>query len=338
MTIYPKTAWQNADPVDVNMNPQELARTKNWLEATVGDTACRQVIIRRGYLVSEWNYNLAREEQVRLASATKSIYSCMLAIAIADGKLSSADEKVVDHYPEMMEPPENGGPKPGRYPFEKDREITFRQLISNTSGYMKPNETPGRVFHYQTYGMNILIHALAKLYGLYDISDPEGSPGLRSLIDDRIKQPIGGNWDYYLMNFELQSTARLDIFGYFEGAAINALDMARLGWLWLNWGRWEDQQLVPEAWLREASQTAPDIKANCPETDWQYGYGFWTNSDGQLFPGMSKDIYMAAGAGNQYIWVCPSLELVIVQSPGLRYRLDDSFSDFFARTVDACKE
>jgi len=65
----------------------------------------------------------------------------------------------VDYYPEMMDIAEDEGPKPGRYAFEKDWDITFRQLICNTSGYMKPGEEPGKVFHYQTFGMNILILA-----------------------------------------------------------------------------------------------------------------------------------------------------------------------------------
>jgi hypothetical protein len=64
-----------------------------------------------------------------LASAAKSIFSCILGIAIADGKLPSADAKIVDYYPEAMDVPEGEGPKPGRYAFEKDRHITFRQLI-----------------------------------------------------------------------------------------------------------------------------------------------------------------------------------------------------------------
>ena len=180
-------------------------------------------------------------------------------------------------------------------PFPRTGEITFRQLISNTSGYMKPGEEPGQVFHYQTYGMNVLAHALAKIYGLYDMADPEGSPGLKPLIDRMFGDAIGTSWGRYLFNFDLQPNARLNIFGYYDGVLSNALDMARLGWLWRNWGRWNGEQLIPEAWLREATSTAPAIRENCPQEDWRYGYGFWTNEHGLLWPDLPTDSYAAQG-------------------------------------------
>ena len=140
----------------------------------------------------------ARNTHLPLASAAKSVFSCILGIAIREGKIPSADAKVADFYPEAMDISEGEGPKPGRYAFQKDRAITFRQLISNTSGYMKPGEEPGKVFHYQTYGMNILTHAVAKIYGFYDCQDPEGSPGFKQLVDEKLRIPIGASWSYSL--------------------------------------------------------------------------------------------------------------------------------------------
>ena len=55
----------------------------------------------------------------------------------------------------MMEVAESDGPKPGRRAFRENKDITFRQLVGNTSGYMTPGEPPGRHFHYQTYGTMI---------------------------------------------------------------------------------------------------------------------------------------------------------------------------------------
>jgi CubicO group peptidase (beta-lactamase class C family) len=275
------------------------------------------VVVRRGALVAEWNHNVSRDAQVWLASATKSIFSSMLGIAISERVISDADAKVVDYYPEAMDVPAGAGPKPGRHVFEKDHAITFRQLISNTSGYMKPGEEPGTVFHYQTFGMNILTHAIAKAYGLYDPADPEGSPGLRALVDEKLRVPLGATWGYYLTNFQHPPDARTAIWGYYEGVKSTALDMARLGWLWLNQGTWDGHEVVPQDWLVCATKTAPGIVANCPRSQWRYGYGFWANDYGKLWPSLPRDSYAAAGAGSQHIWVCPSLELVVVQSPGL---------------------
>jgi CubicO group peptidase (beta-lactamase class C family) len=259
-----------------------------------------------------------------------------LGIAIAESKLPSADAKIVDYYPEAMDVPEGKGPKAGRYAFEKDHNITFRQLISNTSGYMKPGEEPGKVFNYQTFGMNILTHAIAKVYGLYSISDPEGSPGFKQLVDEKLRIPIGATWDYYQMNFNLHTKARINIFGYYDGVKASALDMARLGWLWCNYGRWMGKQIIPDAWLREATQTAPDIHANCPREQWRYGCGFWTNDHGQLWPSLPRDSFGASGSGSQHIWVSPSLELVVVQSPGIWQDQSENDTGLLKFVLDAC--
>jgi CubicO group peptidase (beta-lactamase class C family) len=259
---------------------------------------------------------MASEETARIASAAKSLYACVLGVVIAEGKLASADERVFDTYPEFMDVPDGEGPKEGRYAFDKDRDITFRQLICNTSGYMKPGEEPGKVFHYQTYGMNILTHSLARLYGYYDLEDPEGSPGFKTLIEEKLAKPIGARLDYTLSNFDLHERARLPIFGYYCQVHTNPSDAARLGWLWCNNGRWKERQVVPASWMREIVDVAPDILANAPEKDWVYGHGFWTNTRGKLWPGLPTDGFSACGAGGHFISVFPSLELVVVQNPG----------------------
>ena len=59
-------------------------------------------------------------------------------------RLGSDDDRVVDYYLEIIEVREGQGPKPGRHAFSKDKNVTFRQLIANTSGYMKPKEKSGK--------------------------------------------------------------------------------------------------------------------------------------------------------------------------------------------------
>jgi hypothetical protein len=61
---------------------------------------------------------------------------------------------------------------------------------------------------------------------------------------------------------------------------------------------------------------APDILANCPEEEWRYGHGIWTNSEGKLWPMLPREAFGASGAGGHYWTVFPSQELVVVQNPG----------------------
>jgi CubicO group peptidase (beta-lactamase class C family) len=94
-------------------------------------------------------------------------------------------------------------------------------------------------------------------------------------------------------------------------------DQARLGWLWRHAGRWRDRQVIPAAWMRQATVTAALVRATASPEGWCYGHGFWTNDRGTLWPSLPRDSFAAQGAGGQHIWVCPSLDLVVAQSPGI---------------------
>ena len=319
--VFPGSDWERCSPSDAGMSPSKLDEAKGWLDDQMADKPYRVVIVRSGRIVAEWIEGVGSEEKLPIASAAKSVYSNILGIVVAEGKIPSADAEAYDYFPELMDVPEEAGPKANRYSFPKDRHVTLRQLISNTSGYMKPGEEPGKVFNYQTYGMNILTHSLAAAYGLYDVSDPERSPGFKVLIEKKLASKIGVKWDYTLSNFDLHERARIDIYGYYCQIHTTAPDFARLGWLWCNWGRWSDEQIIPEDWLRESTRTNPSIMANCPEHERLYGYGIWTNDHGLLWPELPRSGFTASGAGGHYCSVFPEQDLVVVQNPG-RYRRD----------------
>jgi CubicO group peptidase (beta-lactamase class C family) len=185
------------------------------------------------------------------------------------------------------------------------------------SGYLKPGERPDSKFHYQTFGMNILTHAIAKIYGYYDSTHPRRLPGFKKLIDQKIREPIKGRWKYKYTNFKHPRRAKTGIFGYYTDIKASAREMARIGYLWLRLGNWNGNQLIPEEWLKEATKTAPNIKANCKEDLWKYGYAFWTNDYGKMWPNLPRCSYAASGAGQKHIWVCPSLGIVVAQNPGI---------------------
>lgn len=310
-------AWTQAAPEAVGLHEGRLAEAKRAWDAWADGRTYRVAVVRGGQLVAHWCQGVDPAAHLSLASAGKSVFSTVLGIAVAEGMIGSADDKVIDDYPEMMDVPDGAGPKAGRFAREKDREITFRQLISNTSGYLKPDERPGHVFHYQTFGMNILCHAIATRCGLYDSRDPQRLPGISALIDEKIGKPIGAEWTYHTWNFDHAPGARTGIFGNYTSIDTTALDMARLGLLWLRRGCWGDRQIVPAAYVDEATRVAAPIREHESPGQWVYGLGFWTNETGRLWPDLPTDSYAARGAGRQLIWACPSADLVVVKSPGL---------------------
>jgi CubicO group peptidase (beta-lactamase class C family) len=99
-------------------------------------------------------------------------------------------------------------------------------------------------------------------------------------------------------------------FGYSLGSA---RDWARLGILLLQDGRWNGEQLVPEAYLRFMRTAAPAWEAD--GRPW-YGGFVWLNR-GELWPG-PKDSYALVGSGGQSTIVYPTHDLVIVRMGHVR--------------------
>ncbi|MEX2356119.1 MAG: serine hydrolase [Thermaerobacterales bacterium] len=349
--VFPGKEWSYVNPAEAGLEPEKLEQARRYFDYNVGGPY-RAVIVRHGRVVAEWNQEYESDVRLYIFSAIKSFLSCLLGIAVHEGKISSADDQVTDYYPEALDVPAGTGPKPGRHVFPENRDITLRQLISQTSGYMKPGEKPGQVYHYQSFGMNILGKAIARAYGLFDEPGPEVTPNLKKLYDEKFRIPLEASWGYYMKpvipasdpksipakyrtyNTVVQPGAWAEIFCYSDGIRMSALDMARMGWLWCNWGSWNGRQLIPETWMREAARTAPDIRANHPEHERMYGYAFWINEFGVLWPDAPRDSFAARGATDRaHIWACPSLDLVVAESPGLA---PDERNEFLRLLVAAC--
>ena len=314
--IFPGKNWQVSEPDEAGIDQTRLCKARRFQVEQSGSRPYRILIARHGKIIAEWNFGIDPEKKASQASASKSTFSSVLGIAIKEGVISSENDRVVDYYPEMLEVSAGQGPKKGRFAFAENEEITFRQLIGNTSGYMKPGEAPGKVFNYQTFGMNVLTHAVASAYSLYKTANPRQGAGFGTLTEWKIRNPIEGSWSWVYKNFEMQAQARTDIFGYMTVYEMAPRDMARIGWLWLNRGNWDGAQIIPPHWIDKATKVSDEIIANEPVKRHVYGLGFWCNDQGQVWPDLPPDSFAASGAGNQHIWICPSLELVVVQSPG----------------------
>jgi CubicO group peptidase (beta-lactamase class C family) len=76
-------------------------------------------------------------------------------------------------------------------------------------------------------------------------------------------------------------------------------DMAKFGYLYLNDGTWDGEQIVPSNWVRVSTQTR---LATGEGVD--YAYQWWVSS--------SSNQYAAQGLNGQIIYVIPGLEMLIV--------------------------
>jgi len=87
----------------------------------------------------------------------------------------------------------------------------------------------------------------------------------------------------------------------YAGVRLRPPDLARLGQLYLDRGRWDDEQLVSESWIEQA--TAPLVEPYRGLTD-HYGFQWWVAAD--------EGYFCALGLGGTAVVVDPTREIVVV--------------------------
>ena len=246
-----------------------------------------------------------------MKSASKSVMSLLLGIAIDRGLIRSVNEPIFNFFPELSDL---------RSP-EKDR-IQLVHALTMSMGLRWVEATPatgdenndearmhmasdqcryvlglpaiapaGREFFYNT-GALALVSAV--------IRKATGQP-IEEFARVNLFEPLGivsVKWDRY--------RGEADAGG---GLFLRPRDMAKIGQLVLAGGRWNDRQIVSKQWI-EAS-TAFKLKA---DDDQSYGYLWWR---GRLrLNGREVQWIGALGRGGQYIRIVPELDLVVVVTAG----------------------
>jgi CubicO group peptidase (beta-lactamase class C family) len=77
--------------------------------------------------------------------------------------------------------------------------------------------------------------------------------------------------------------------------------MAKFGYLYLNNGSWNGEQIIPSEWVQTSSETLTYFNDNAG-----YSYQWWT------YLSEDVDVYGAEGYQGQSIYVVPSLDIVVV--------------------------
>ena len=127
---------------------------------------------------------------------------------------------------------------------------------------------------------------------------------ISDVMKARVFQPIGienSGWDFQGGGGNLGPHTNAH-----SGLRLSARDFARLGYLLLRGGAWNGKQIVPKWWIDLATRKSQDLNP-------QYGYTFWVNSDGELWPHVPKDAFAFMGYATNRCYVVPLLDLVVVR-------------------------
>jgi hypothetical protein len=268
---------ENPDSKDLATTIPYQFRSEAPYNTLIGPTqprgAANGLIIRRGSVIAEWG-DTARADMT--FSVTKTFLSTVVGVAFDRGQIRSVTDRVAGYLPpgvDLFTDPHNV-------------PITWEHLLRQTSDWSgtlwgKPdwadrpprNQTaaqweqrarhpPGTFYKYNDTRINVL--ALAALYVL--------KRPLPEVLDEAIMTPIGASsswhWEAYdnaWVEIEGRRVKSVTGGGHFGGGMfINAYDMARFGYLFLQNGSWNGRQLISPQWIEMARSPGP---AN-------NGYGF----------------------------------------------------------------
>jgi CubicO group peptidase (beta-lactamase class C family) len=266
-------------------------------------TVTGMVVVRNGKLVAE-SYMRdfpGRLQKRQIQSSTKCITSLVFGITLDKNYFTSLDQKLYSIIPEA---------------FDEDlrkREITLRHLLTMNSGLKFNNdEFAEELFMKKQKNVNkyILAKPLFALPGAgfnYRDCDPQ-------LISGAIHKQTGLPLDSVAKKYLFK---QLGITDYFwernsdgdswasEALFMRPRDMAKIGQLVLNKGKWNGEQLVSEEWINLSTSTQSDPNAGLPpDKKVSFGYYWRIQPDGVAIE--------ANGAGGQQILIIPEKNLVIV--------------------------
>jgi CubicO group peptidase (beta-lactamase class C family) len=262
------------------------------------------MIVRHGHVVTEgWWAPYAANEPHMLYSLSKSFTSTAVGLAVAQGKLT-VDDPVLKFFPDEA-PAE---------PSANLKAMRVRDLLSMSTGhhedvirdfpYRDPDSVvrkflslpvahkPGTLFVYNTPATYMLSAIVQKLTG----------QTVLDYLRPRLFEPLG------ISNPQWEASPQGISMGGF-GLSVRTEDIARFGQLYLRKGEWQKQQLVPAAWVEEATARHAS-NGSSPTSDWEQGYGyqFWRSRHG----------YRGDGAHGQFCLVLPQYDAVVVFTSGTR--------------------
>ncbi len=305
---WPTSGWRYCKPEEVGMDSEKLKELNDeillLLELHVDVNSV--LIVKDGYVVAEQYYSedYTADSLHAIYSCTKSLTSALIGIAIEKGYINNEDVLMMDYFQEY-EIANLTDAKEAitlrhlltmsagfewyeiEYPYGDERN-TFYNFVRSEDRVQfvldRPMAAdPGDEYSYNS-GASHLLSAII-----------QGSTGVRadSFALSNIFEPLGID-DYYW-----PIDARGVAYGG-HGAWMRPRDMAKFGYLYLNDGRWEEEQIVPAVWVEKSQQKHMERKYI---PDDYYGYHWWVSSD---------NYYSAVGYGGQWIMVVPEHDLVVV--------------------------
>jgi len=310
--------WAVSTPAEQGLDPALV--TELYDDAADLERLYGLLVVKNGYLIAEKYFNEGSiGQKARLQSATKSIASALVGIALDQGCLSSVEQKMLEFFPEIA----------GQITDPRKEQITIREMLQMRAGYpweethqalweglmsghyprlveeFPLTADPGTEFQYSNLTSNWLGIIVDRACGMH----------LKSYAEEHLFSPLGMEAGEWGTDWDGHNNCSGDLH-------LTARDMAKFGQLYLDDGTYEGNQIIPADWVRESLQTySEDAWDNIGRfRDIGYGYHWWRATAGD------HDVSFAWGHGGQLIVLVDAFDMVVVTTADPFYLQNDGQS------------
>lgn len=265
-----------------------------------------------------WGRSLGYRKHDRISlhdtrSISKSVVAACIGIAIQQQKIKSIDDPIFNYLPDYLQ-----------YKNSQNDKITIRHLITMSSGLQWDEDVPhGTSKNSETQmekSSDPVAYVLRQPIAFHSGSVWRYNSGGVQILAEIIKNTSGLNIDKFAEKFLFLplgiktytwTKSKLNFPAAASGLRLTSIDLLKLGVLYLNFGNWDDKQLLAEKWIDESLKLQIVRE---PSQAHGYGYLFWI--DTETIDGKSYKIVSAKGNGGQRIFICKELNLVVVITAG----------------------
>jgi CubicO group peptidase (beta-lactamase class C family) len=287
---------QPAEPT-VGLDSAHLARAVD--RASALPRLYSFLVYRHGEIFSElYFHGRGPETRANIKSASKSIISTLVGIAIQEGTLAGVDQPILPFFSRYVDADADSSVS----------RITLGNLLSMQSGL---ESTSSRNYGRWVNSSNWIRHAITRPM----VDEPGGrmlySTGTSHLLSAILTQATGQSTHAYA-RARLAEPLGIDLRpwptdpqGIFFGGnemRMTSRDLLRIGELYLADGKVDGEQILSSEWIHESWNPRTTSRFNRH----RYGYGWWIKEvDGH-------PVYFAWGYGGQFLFVVPDLDLIVV--------------------------
>lgn len=249
-------------------------------------------------ILEQYYHGMQPGRKMNTKSASKSIISLLVGIAVEQGLINSVNDPIPKYLPEYYQSIEDS----------LKRTITIKDLLTMRSGLETTSfHNYGAWVTSDDWVKYVLEQPMEKQPG-GDMTYSTGSSHLLSVIITKVSgmstRAFANKYLFGPLNIEVGGWDR-DPQGYYMGGnnvALSSEAMMKIGQMVLNGGTWNGEQIILQDWLEASFQTYTRSNYN----PYDYGYMWWNR------PVAGHKVYFAWGYGGQYIFLIPSLDAVVV--------------------------